>query len=89
MAYVSQAGTPINLTSSGAVSLVPCAVIGYHVNTTSGGTIVFRNGGAAGTAVNAAATPGTGFQAFPAAFSSACYLTISGTIDITVFVQAG
>jgi hypothetical protein len=84
---VSQGGTPINLSSSGAISLQPCTVIGYHVNTTGGGTIIFKDGGTSGTALNAAATPGTGFQAFPCAFKTSAFLTIAGTIDITVFVQ--
>jgi len=90
MAFVNQAGVPINLAVSGAVSLTPCSVIGYHVNSTSGGTLVFRNGAtSAGTAVNAAVTPLVGFTAFPASMNAGCYLTISGTIDVTVFVQGG
>lgn len=91
MAQVQQGGTPVNLTSSGAISLRPGTLIGYHVNTTSGGTIVLRDGGSGGTALNAAFTPGTGFQAFPAVFtsSSGAYATISGTIDVTFFFAAG
>lgn len=90
MGYVNQAGVPINLSSSGALSLVPCSIIGYHVNSTSGGTLVFRNGTTAGgTAVNAAVAPFVGFTAFPASLNAGCYLTISGTIDVTVFVQGG
>ena len=90
MSQVQQAGAPVNLSASGAVSLVPCNVIGYHVNSTGGGTLVFRDGPTvAGTAVNAATTPLVGFTAFPASMSSGCFLTISGTIDVTVFVQGG
>lgn len=90
MAYVNQGGVCKNLSASGAVSLSACTLIGYHVNSTSGGTIVIRDGGtSAGTAVMAAATPGVGFTAFPASFNSGCYVTISGTIDVTFFVQGG
>ena len=86
MAQVQQAGTPINLTTSGAVSLAPGSLIGYHVNSTSGGTIVFRDGGSGGTAVSGTITPSAGFNAFPATFTSSCYATISGTIDVTFFM---
>lgn len=88
MGMVNQAGVPINLSASGIVSKVPCNVIGYHVNSTSGGTLIFRNGSAAtSTALNAAVTPLVGFTAFPASLNTGCYLSISGTIDVTVFVQ--
>ncbi len=89
MAQIQQSGTPINLSSSGTVSLTACSLLGYHVNSTSGGTLVFRNGGSTGTALNAATTPVQGFNAFPAYCPSGAYVTISGTIDITVFVAAG
>lgn len=90
MSQIQQSGTPVNLSASGAVSLVSGSVLGYHVNTTSGGTLVFRNGGtSSGTALNAAVAPGVGFTAFPAYCTSGCYVTISGTIDVTVFFAAG
>ena len=58
---IAQSGTPVNLSASGAVSLVSGSVLGYHVNSTSGGTLVIRNGGtSAGTALNAAVAPGVG-----------------------------
>lgn len=85
---VNQAGVPINLTSSGALSADRATLIGYHVNSTSGGTIVFRNGGSGGTAISGTITPVVGFNAFPCVFTSASggYATISGTIDVTFFV---
>ena len=89
MGMVNQAGVPINLSASGIVSKASCAIIGYHVNSTSGGTLIFRNGStSSGSAVNAAVTPLVGFTAFPCTLESGCYLSISGTIDVTVFVQA-
>lgn len=91
MAAVQQSGVPINLSASGALTLTQGQMIGYHVNSTSGGTIVFRNGGSAGTAVSGTITPTVGFNAFPCYFNSASggYATISGTIDVTFFVQGG
>ena len=89
MGMVNQAGVPINLSASGAVSLRPCDVIGYHVNSTSGGTLVFKNGTTtAGTAVSGTITPAVGFTAFPADLNTGCYVDITGTINVTVFVQA-
>lgn len=90
MARTSVAGTPVNLSASGAVSLVPGALLGYHVNSTSGGTIVIKNGPTtAGAALNAAATPAIGYTPFPADCSAGCFVTISGTIDVTFFFAAG
>lgn len=91
MAAVQQSGVPINLSASGALTLTQGQMIGYHVNSTSGGTIVFRNGGSAGTAVSGTITPTVGFNAFPCYFTSSSggYATISGTIDVTFFVQGG
>ena len=85
---VNQAGVAINLTSSGALTATRGTLIGYHVNSTSGGTIVIRDGGSAGTVVSGTITPLTGFNAFPCTFQSASggYATLSGTIDVTFFV---
>ena len=90
MAYVSQAGTPINLSSSAIVSKAGGALIGYHVNSTSSGTIVFKDGTTTGsTAVTGTVTPSTGFNAFPAAFPNGLFVTIGGTLDVTFFFDAG
>ena len=89
MAQVQQAGVPKNLTGTGAVSTSPVSLIGYHVNSTSSGTIVLRDGGASGTAVSGTITPAVGFNAFPAYFVTSCHATIGGTLDVTFFVAAG
>ena len=92
MAHVQQAGTPKNLTASGTISGVDCALIGYHVNSTTAGTIVFRVGAAgasSGTAVSGTITPSVGFNAFPMEAPGGCYATIGGTLDVTFFVAAG
>lgn len=88
-AQIQQSGTPVNLTASGTVSLAAGTLLGYHVNSTSGGSIVIRNGGSGGTALNGAVVPGVGFYAFPAYCPSGCYATISGTINVTFFFAAG
>lgn len=88
MAQVQQAGTPILLSASGAVSLAPGSLIGFFVNSTSGGTIVLRDGGASGTAVSGTITPSAGWNTFPAYFATACYATIAGTINVTFVFSA-
>jgi len=91
MAQIQQGGTPVNMSSSAAISLCAGTLIGWHVNSTSGGTIVIRNGGASGTALNAATASPVGFTCFPASITSAsgAYATLSGTIDVTFFFAAG
>lgn len=90
MAHVNQSGTPINKTSSSIVSSAPGSLIGYHVNSTTSGTIVFRSGTlSTSTAVSGTITPGTGFNAFPGSFPDGCYATIGGTLDVTFFFAAG
>lgn len=89
MAQIQQAGTPVNLTASGAVSLIPGALLGFYVNSTTAGTIVIRDGGSGGTAVSGTITPAIGFHGFPAQFTTACYFTIANTLDVTAFFAAG
>jgi hypothetical protein len=90
MAYMSQAGTPINLSSSGIISKVAGSLLGYHVNSTSSGTIVFRDGTLAASAViSGTITPAIGFQWFPAAMPNGAFATIGGTLDVTFFFAAG
>ena len=77
-------GAPVNLSASGAVSLTPGTLIGFLVNSVSGGSVQFKDGGTAGTAVTAALIPAaTGFIPCYIAFSTSCYATIVGTINIT------
>ena len=92
MAQVKQAGTPKNLTATGTISVVDCAMIGYHVNSTTAGTMVFRIGAAGastGTVVSGTITPSVGFNAFPMEAPGGCHVTIGGTLDVTIFVAAG
>ena len=90
MAFVNQGGVPVLLSASGAISLGQCTIIGYHVNSTTGGTMVIRDGSTSGsTAVTGTITPGVGFTAFPASFSNGAYVTIANTLSVTFFVQGG
>ena len=89
MSQSVESGTPINLTGSGIVSVVPGNLFGFYVNSTTGGTIVIRNGGAAGTVLCCTITPAIGFHRFPAYCTTACYATIANTLDVTLFFAAG
>ena len=89
MAQYVESGTPINLTGSGAVSLVAGSLLGFYVNSTTAGTVVVRNGGATGTAVSGTITPAIGFHRFPAYCPAGCYLTLANTIDLTAVFAAG
>lgn len=86
-----EGGAPILLAESGAISLRTGTLLGFYVNSTTGGTIVLRNGGANGTAISGTITPAIGFHRFPAYFtsSSGAYATLANTISVTFFFQAG
>ena len=89
MAQIQKSGTPVNLTSSGAVSNVAGTLLGFYVNSTTSGTIVIRNGGSGGTAVSGTITPVIGWHEFPAYLPSGCYATIGATLNVTLFFAAG
>lgn len=79
-------GQPVNLTASGVVSAQPCQLIGFYVNSTTGGTIVIKDGSAsAGSNVSGTITPAIGFHWFPASLSTGCYATIANTLNVTLF----
>ena len=90
MAQSVEAGTPVNRTDTGSVSLVAGTLLGFYVNSTTSGTIIIGNGsGAAGTALSGTITPGIGFHRFPAYCTSGCYVTIANTLNVTLFFAAG
>lgn len=77
-------GTAVNLTATGAVgpSGVQVAVLGFYVNSTTAGTIVFNSGG---VAISGTITPAIGYHAFPASCPGGCTVTIASTLNVTVF----
>ena len=89
MSQQVEAGTPVNISSSGAVSLVAGTLLGFYVNSTTSGTVVVRNGGAAGTVLSGTITPAIGFHRFPAYCPVGCYLTLANTINVTALFAAG
>jgi len=89
MAQIIESGTPILLSSSGAVSERSGSLIGFYVNSTTSGTIVLKDGGASGTAISGTITPAIGFHRFPAYFPTCCYATLANTIGVTFIFAAG
>jgi len=88
MSQQASGGSPILLTASGAVSLVPGTLIGVYVNSTTSGTIVVRDGTtSAGTAVTGTITPAVGWQQMNFQLSTGCFVTIGGTLNATFVFQ--
>jgi len=87
---VTEAGyTPVNLSSSGQILSGPGKIIGFYVNSISGGSFRVSDALTATTPyLGAASVPAAvGYQNYPAKLATGGYVTISGTIDITFFVK--
>lgn len=80
-----KAGTAINLTATGDISPNDCALLGFYVNSTTSGTVIFRRGGSGGTVLNGVATPAVGWHDFPASCPGGAHVTIGGTLNATFF----
>jgi len=94
MAQFVESGTPINLTSTNTVSIVSGSLLGFYVNNTSSGTLVFRignagAGGSAATVISGTITPAIGFHKYPVYCPSGLHATIGGTLDVTLSFAAG
>jgi hypothetical protein len=85
-----KAGTPVNLTSSGAITAgANGSMLGFYVNSTNAGTLVIKDGGSGGTARTGTITPAVGWHFLPlmGVSSSGLYATIAGTaLDVTFIV---
>jgi hypothetical protein len=89
MSQSVESGTPINRTSTGNVSLASGSLLGFYVNSTTSGTVVFRVGGSAGTVVSGTITPGIGFHRYPMYCPSGLHVTVANTLDATFMFAAG
>ncbi len=77
-------GSYSNITSTTAITAKPTILTGFYVNSTSSGTIVFKDGGASGTVVSGTITPAIGWHFFPASFATSLHATIANTLDVTL-----
>jgi len=84
-------GSAANLTATGNVGAAnrDKAMLGFYVNSTTSGTIVFRVGGSSGTVVNGTATPAVGWHNFPLSAPGGLHATIGGTLDVTILFIDG
>ena len=73
-----------NLTATGTVYEKSAQLVGFYVNSTTGGTMVLRTDGSGGTAISGTMTPAIGFHAYPGAVTN-LHATIGGTLDVTFF----
>lgn len=92
MSMMQESGTPTNTTSTATVSKVSGSLLGFYVNSTSSGTLVFRQGSAgasSGSVISGTITPAIGFHRFPAYCKDGCHVTVGSTIDVTIFFAAG
>jgi len=83
-------GSYKNLTATGLVSGTnPVTMTGFYVNSTSSGTLVFRDGGSGGTVINGTITPAVGWHFLPAGAGKpgGLHVTVGGTIDVTIIYQ--
>jgi hypothetical protein len=84
------ASKSVNLTATGNIATGNGVLIGVCANSSTAGTVVFRDGGASGTVLNGALalTAGT-FVRFPVRFTGGLHVTIAGTLDATFFIVEG
>lgn len=78
-----------NMTATGDVSTLNTSLIGFYVNSTSGGTLVLKKGGSGGTALCGTITPDIGFHAFPCVAPGGLHATVGGTLNVTFFYREG
>lgn len=97
-----ESGVAVNITATGNVyanaaaaaagtsaGTADCILLGFYVNSTTGGTLVLKRGGSSGTALNGTITPAIGFHRFPANCPGGLHATIANTIDVTFFIVPG
>lgn len=85
---VADVGQYKNISATNAsCSAGPCQLLGFYVNSTSGGTLVLDDGG---TAISGTITPVIGFHRFPATIGTKLGATIAvAALNITLFFASG
>ena len=80
----SVSGSFSNVTGTLQVSDKSSVMAGFYVNSTSAGTLVFRDGTASGVVLGGTITPAVGWHTYPFNFSKGIHVTVANTIDITI-----
>lgn len=79
-------GTASNITATTTLYKGSCRILGFYVNSTTAGTIVFTDSdGTTSTTLSGTITPAVGYHAFPASCQRGIIATIGGTLNVTVF----
>lgn len=75
-----------NITATAVVNARPTNLLGFYVNSTSAGTIVFHDSStASANAISGTITPAIGFHWFPAQLGQGLYVVIANTLNVTLF----
>ena len=75
-----------NVTATGQVFKGGGRLLGFYVNSTTGGTIVLNDSeGVTATAMSGTITPALGWHAFPATVQRGIAVTIANTLNVTLF----
>ena len=75
-----------NVTATGQFFKGGGRLLGFYVNSTTGGTIVLNDSdGATAVAMSGTITPAIGWHAFPATVQRGVAVTIANTLNVTLF----
>jgi len=78
--------TASNITATTTLAKGSLQLLGFYVNSTSSGTIVFADSdGTNSTTLSGTITPAIGWHWFPASLSRGLVVTIAATLNVTVF----
>ena len=80
---VESAGAYKNMTATGTVDTTPGVLLGFYVNSTTGGTVVLRDGGASGTVITGTITPAIGWHPLPVGYNTDLHATVANTLNVT------
>lgn len=79
-------GTPSNVTATAQIFSKPATLLGFYVNSTTGGTIIIADSdGVTSAAISGTITPAIGWHSFPASLSRGLQVTIANTLNVTLF----
>ena len=81
------AGAYVNVTATATIDTTPGVLIGFYVNSTTGGTLVLRDGGASGTVMTGTITPAIGWHPLPVGYNTSLHATVANTLNVTFVVR--
>lgn len=80
-------GGPNDAGNTAETTALAGTILGFYVNSTTGGTLVLSAGTASGgTALTGTITPAIGWNALPISSSTGIYATIANTLSVTFVV---